>query len=140
MKTYLKICLICISFNCFAQNAFVGKWKTIDEEGKAKSFVEIYESSGKLFGKIVEVVDPQDRDKVCTKCTGTDKNKPIQGLVIIKDMKKDGKEYTDGSILDPRSGKIYSCTLSLENNDKLKVRGFLGMSFIGRTQNWIRVK
>lgn len=126
----------------YAQNhSVIGKWKTIDDEtGKAKSTVEIYERSGKIYGKIVEIVDAEKRKSICTACTGEEKNKPVMGLVIIKGLKKDGKEYNDGKILDPTTGKVYKCFLALEGNDKLKVRGYIGVSLFGRTQIWNRVK
>ncbi|MEN9656287.1 MAG: hypothetical protein RL311_1258, partial [Bacteroidota bacterium] len=70
---------------------------------------------------------------------GDDKNKPILGLNIIKGLSKDGAEYNSGEILDPKNGKLYKCALSLESKDKLKVRGYIGFSLIGRTQYWYRV-
>ena len=60
--------------------------------------------------------------------------------MIIKGLEKDGDEYNDGKILDPQSGKLYKCLIELENADKLKVRGYIGFSLIGRTQYWHRVK
>jgi uncharacterized protein (DUF2147 family) len=119
----------------------IGKWKTIDDEtGKAKSIVEIYERSGKIFGKITDILDVTKKKSLCTNCTGEDKNKPVMGLVIIKGLKKDGAEYNSGKILDPITGKEYKCFLALEGNEKLKVRGYIGISLFGRTQTWQRVK
>lgn len=66
------------------------------------------------------------------------KVKPIIGLVIIENIIKSNKKLDDGTILDPESGETYSCNLELINNNKLKVRGFLGFSIFGRTQYWIR--
>src|SRR5262249_54254293 len=70
----------------------VGKWNTVDEKyGKVTSQVEIYEQSGKLFGKIVALTEPNDKQgkpKVCIACTGADKNKPIVGLVILRDLSR----------------------------------------------------
>src|SRR6478736_2249399 len=84
----------------------IGKWKTIDDEtGKPKSIVEIYEKSGKIYGKVIEVLQEEDKKRTCTKCSGDDRNKPVLGLTIIKGLKKDGKEYSDGKILDPKNGK-----------------------------------
>lgn len=118
-----------------------GKWKTFDDEtGEAKSIVHIYEEGGKVYGKVVEILNPAKKDKKCQNCKGADKDKPILGLVIIKGLTKDGDEYTDGDILDPNKGKLYSCTIKLDGNDKLKVRGYMGVSLLGRTQNWVRVK
>ena len=73
-------------------------------------------------------------------CDGEDKNKPIEGLVVIKGLNKKGNEYKGGKILDPKSGNLYNCIIILEEKDKLKVRGFIGISLFGRTQYWYRVK
>ncbi|MFM2231122.1 MAG: hypothetical protein RL607_2380 [Bacteroidota bacterium] len=117
----------------------IGRWKTIDDEtGKAKSIVDIYEQNGKLYGKIIEVLNPDSKGKKCDKCEGADKNKPIEGLVIIRGLKKDGNEFSGGTITDPQTGKVYKCSLSLENTQKLRVRGYIGISLLGRTQYWIR--
>jgi uncharacterized protein (DUF2147 family) len=61
-------------------------------------------------------------------------------MIIIKDLVKDGDEYSSGKILDPSSGDEYKCLISLDGKDKLKVRGFVGVSVFGRTQYWFRVK
>jgi uncharacterized protein (DUF2147 family) len=126
----------------YAQNqSVIGKWKTIDDEtGKAKSIVEIYEKSGKIYGKVVEILDVEHKNNVCSECSGSDKNKPILGMIIIKGLTKEGGEYTNGKILDPKNGKTYKCFVTLEAKDKLKVRGFIGISLFGRTQYWYRAK
>lgn len=141
MKNYfLTILFVAVAGVFSAQAQVTGKWKTIDDEtGKAKSIVEIYESNGKLYGKVVEILNPAKKNAKCDKCEGADKGKPVEGLVIIKGLTKDGNEWTDGDILDPTKGKLYSCTLKLEGKDKLKVRGYLGVSLLGRTQTWTRV-
>ncbi|MFL9836829.1 DUF2147 domain-containing protein [Flavobacterium sp. ST-75] len=142
MKKYFLTVLFVAIAGIFSAGAQVtGKWKTIDDEtGEAKSIVEIYEKDGKVYGKVVEILNPAKKDAKCTKCKGSDKDKPILGLVIIKGLEKDGDEYTDGDILDPNKGKTYSCTIKLDGEDKLDVRGYLGFSFIGRSQTWHRVK
>ncbi|MDV6169988.1 DUF2147 domain-containing protein [Flavobacterium sp. DG1-102-2] len=137
--TFLLVAVAGI-FSASAQSV-TGKWKTIDDEtGQAKSVVEVYEQNGKLYGKVVEILNPAKKDSKCTKCKGADKDKPINGLVIIKGLKKDGNEWTDGDILDPNKGKLYSCTLKLDGADKLSVRGYVGISMLGRSQTWHRVK
>lgn len=119
----------------------VGKWKTFDDETKeAKSIVEITERGGKIYGKVIEILNPSKKDIKCKDCSGADKDKPVLGLEILKGLSKDGKEYSDGKILDPSNGKLYKCTVSLDGNDKLKVRGYVGISAFGRTQVWTRVK
>jgi uncharacterized protein (DUF2147 family) len=126
----------------FAQSqTVIGKWKTIDDEtGKAKSIVEIYEKSGKIYGKVVDILEVENKYRVCSNCSGDDKNKPILGMIVIKGLSKEGAQYTNGKILDPKNGKLYKCFITLETKDKLKVRGYIGISLFGRTQYWYRVK
>ena len=116
----------------------IGKWKTIDEKtGKANSDVEIYEQSGTLFGKIVDVPEPNDKQgkpKICNACPGSDKDRPIVGLVILKDFKPNGDRYK-GTILDPRDGKIYTAEIWVEDG-ALKVRGYVG--FLYQTRTWLK--
>jgi len=126
------------TFHLEAQDV-TGKWKTIDDEtGVAKSIVEIYKKDGKVYGKIVDLIDPKKENAKCTECPGDDKNKPLTGLVIIRGLEKDGDEYNDGKILDPISGKLYKCYIALESPDLLKVRGYVGFALLGRTQYWSR--
>jgi len=133
--------LLMIVFFSFSTNAqqLVGKWKTIDDEtGKTKSIIQIYEQNGKYYGKIVELLLPEDKGKLCDKCSGTNKNKPIEGMVIMEGMNKEGDGFSGGKIMDPKSGKTYKCSIEFDGKDALKVRGFIGISLIGRTQTWKR--
>lgn len=125
----------------YAQTA-LGTWKTIDDKtGKEKSYVKIYETkSGKLQGDVVKILTPGREDAKCTDCKGDRKNKPIAGMTIMWGMEKDGNEWTNGRILDPNSGKEYSCKMKLKDNNTLEVRGFMGISLLGRTQTWYRVE
>ncbi len=120
----------------------IGLWKTVDDvTGKVKSEVAIWEESGKLYGRIQKLVnpDPADPNPRCQDCAGEQKGKPVVGLRILWDLKKDRDGWSGGTILDPESGKTYKCLLSLEEGGtKLKVRGFLGISLLGRTQYWLR--
>ncbi|MAW94910.1 MULTISPECIES: DUF2147 domain-containing protein [unclassified Leeuwenhoekiella] len=124
----------------FAQDV-TGKWKSIDDEtGEAKSIIEIYKKDGKVYGKIVEILNKDRQDAKCTECDGVNKDKPILGMVIMNGLEKDGDEYDGGTILDPQSGKVYKCLIELEEANKLKVRGYIGFSLLGRTQYWTRVQ
>ena len=135
---YVALLFICVQTNA---QSVLGKWKTIDDKtGKEKSVVEIFEISGKVYGKIIEITDATKRNGKCEKCLGTDKDKPVLGLIIIKGLKKDGDEYTDGKITDPETGKIYKSYIKLIAKDKLEVRGYIGFALLGRSQTWIRVK
>ena len=119
----------------------IGIWKTIDDETKqAKSYVEIFEKDGKLYGKVTKILTKGKEDAKCTDCSGALKNKPILGMQILSGLKKDGKEWNGGKIIDPNSGKEYKAKMSLNGNDKFDVRGFIGISLVGRTQTWQRVK
>jgi len=139
-KLFLTTSLLIFTVIAAVAQDVTGKWKTIDDEtGEAKSIVEIYKQNGKVYGKVVEILDPKKRGLTCDKCTGTDKDKPILGLVIIKGLKKDGNEYNDGTITDPNNGKVYKCYIELDGPNKLDVRGYIGFSLLGRTQTWTRV-
>ena len=123
----------------FAQSP-IGKWKTIDDETKEKkSIVEIYEENGKLYAKVIQLFREPDEDQnpLCEECKGDRKDQPILGMIIMWDMEQDDDEW-EGEILDPENGKTYSCFIELEEANKLKVRGYIGFSFIGRTQYWYR--
>lgn len=116
-----------------------GTWKTIDDETKqAKSLVEISEApNGELSGKVVKLFN--NPDVVCDKCDGALKGKPVVGMTIMTGLKKDGDGWENGKILDPKSGKVYSAKAKLiEGGKRLEVRGFLGISLLGRTQVWER--
>ncbi len=141
MKKLVLLSFILLSyFNLNAQSV-VGKWKTIDDEtGKAKSIIEIYKKGDKYYGKIVQLLTEQNKDGICRTCETDYKNKNIIGLVIMKDLEKDGNTYEDGEITDPKTAKTYSCYIELEEADKLKVRGYIGFSLLGRTQYWYRVQ
>jgi len=138
---YSVLFLMATIQNVSSQTKVLGKWKTIDDDtGSAKSIVEIYESNGKIYGKVLQILEKGKEDKVCEECKGDKKNKPIKGMVIINGLTKNDDEWDGGKILDPKSGKEYKCVISLENENKLKVRGYVGFSLLGRTQYWTRVK
>jgi uncharacterized protein (DUF2147 family) len=116
-----------------------GTWITQDDEtGRQKSEVLIYKENGKLYGKITKLLLPEDEGKKCVNCKGKNKDQPIEGMVIIKDLKLEDDTWEDGTILDPKSGKVYDCYIGFQDSNTLKVRGFLGFSLLGRTQIWKR--
>ena len=123
----------------FQTTNFEGKWVTVDDEtGVEKSIISLYIENDKLYGKIEKLLLDEDKGEICINCKGSEKNQPIEGLVILKGLTKDGNSWTNGKILDPANGKEYDCTLTLSGPTKLKVRGFIGFSFLGRTQIWKR--
>lgn len=143
MSKFLKVLsaflIVLFSSTAFGQSP-IGKWKTIDDEtGKPKSVVEIYEKNGKLYGKVIKLfrAPNEDQNPVCQNCPGDRKAMKVLGLEIIRGMKKDGSEWADGTILDPKNGKVYDCKMWVENG-KLQVRGYIAFFF--RTQVWVPYK
>jgi uncharacterized protein (DUF2147 family) len=126
----------------FAQETPVGLWRSIDDAtGEAKAVIEVYDAgNGKLSAKIVRLIDTSDGpNPLCDQCSGARKNKPILGMVIAWGLKRDGKSWGGGRILDPENGKEYSVKMApIAGGKKLEVRGFLGLSLLGRTQVWHR--
>ncbi len=123
-----------------AADSPVGLWKTIDDKtGRPRALVRVYEENGRLFAKIERSFSPGAESRVCAVCTDDRRNQPIIGLVIIRDMRYADGEYVGGDILDPDSGTVYRCRLRLANGGtRLIVRGFIGFSWIGRSQTWER--
>lgn len=118
----------------------VGEWKTFDDKtGLPRAIVRIYEEHGRLFGRIEQTFTPGGEHRVCVPCTDERKNQPIVGLVIIRNLKPDGDEFTGGDILDPESGSVYRCKMHLDGaGSRLVLRGYIGFSLLGRTQTWQR--
>lgn len=117
----------------------VGTWTTIDDKTGAKRAVVSISSSGDVLNGVITKVYPQPGDTgICSACPGAFKGKQIQGLRILWGLKKEGdNQWGGGSILDPKSGKIYRVKATLDGN-KLYVRGYVGVSLLGRTQTWVK--
>ncbi len=123
-----------------AQNTPVGIWKTIDDNtGEARSHLEIYQKEGKLCAKIVKLLQ-KPADTVCDSCSGDKKDQPLIGMEIMWDLEPYDDYWSYGKIMDPDTGKVYKCNLEMESVDKLTVRGYIGFSLLGRSQEWLRVK
>jgi len=126
--------------NLSAQSV-LGKWNSVNpENNKIESTIAVYLEKNLLYAKIIKISDPLKQDKLCTACKGKNKNKPILGMIILFGLKKDGNEWNGGKILDPKSGKIYKCYISLKDKNTLKLRGYIGFSLFGRTEYWQRAK
>src|SRR5688572_6951548 len=123
-----------------AADSPVGYWTTIDDDGKTpSSVIQIYPKGKKLFGKIVQLIKPREKDPKCTECDGPRKNQRILGMEILRDFEQDDDEWSGGYILDPRNGTEYKCYMELiEGGKRLKVRGYVGIALLGRTQYWQR--
>lgn len=126
----------------FTQGTPEGLWRTIDDEtGEASSHVRIESRNGLLYGTVEEILNLEKKRDLCDKCPGDRMGLPIEGLEIMRDMKPDGDEWVGGSILDPKKGKVYKAKISLnDTGEALTIRGYIGISLIGRSQVWERIK
>lgn len=141
MKQLVVVLVFFAGFTVVEAQTIFGLWKTIDPDtGKDESIIEVYKKGEKAYAKIIEIIKDADRDKTCINCTGKNKNKPILGLDILNGLKENGDEWSGGKILDPKNGKYYKCYIRLVEDNKLKLRGYIGISLIGRTEYWYRAK
>ena len=141
MKISTPLFILCLLLNLPLQaQTVLGKWENRNEEGKVNSIIEVYKKDDKVFGKVNRIMKEEDRDRVCTKCTGDLKNEPIEGMELMQDLKKEGAKYVGGTIVDPKSGKKYRCKIWLDEDDPdiLKIRGYL--SFFYKTKEWRRAE
>ncbi|MFM6906962.1 MAG: DUF2147 domain-containing protein [Acinetobacter tjernbergiae] len=127
----------------FAED-ITGMWQSIDDKtGAPKALVEIRkEANGAYVGKIVKITPRAGYTpkETCVDCPAPYTNKPILGLDVMTGLKQgEGLNYVNGRILDPNSGKVYSMKAKLSSNGKrLHLRGYVGVSVLGRNQIWIR--
>jgi len=133
-----------IQYTMLAQSAeaVVGEWYTSEERAK----IEVYNCGEAYCGKIVWLKEPNNPDG-STKLDKenpdeTLRDRPIVGTNILQNLEYDGDgDYEDGEIYDPESGKTYSCLMRLKEDGKvLEVRGYIGISLMGRTEKWTKVK
>lgn len=140
MKIYWSFLFLMYCFAGMSQS-IVGKWKTVDDKtGEQKSVVKIFEKKGIYYGKVVHILKESMRDQKCSKCEGVNKDKAVLGMTIIYGLKKSGNEFDHGNVLDPESGVIYDCHIKMLGDDKLEIRGYVGFSFFGRSQTWMRTQ
>ena len=124
-------------------DALLGTW--MPSNGRSKVKVE-KKANGKYYGKIIWLVEPKNAD-------GTDRTDKENATTALKTRKlmgseiltgfvydADDKEWADGEIYDPKNGKTYSCVITLTNANSINVRGYVGISWIGRTDAWTKVK
>ena len=137
-------CLLLGSAVAWAANDTpVGTWRQVDDvTGKPKSVIQITESNGQLQGKVMQILLSDDGPHpICKECSGERKDQPIEGMVIMWGVSKDGDVWDGGKILDPKNGKIYGVKLSMaDGGQKLDVHAFIGFSLLGRSQVWERMQ
>jgi len=138
----LSLCTIPTTVRAQQDNpdAIVGVWKT----GEGNAMVRVYKNGEKYQGKIVWLKEPNDPDTGKPK---VDKNHPeenvrtrsLLGLINVWGFSYIEKDVWDnGSIYDPKNGSTYSCTIKMSNANTIEVRGYIGISLIGRTDTWTR--
>jgi uncharacterized protein (DUF2147 family) len=120
------------------QNA-VGRWQVVNSDGSSGGKVDTYLTDGKLFGRVTEVRPGRTPKDVCDKCSGEYKNQLILGMVIMRNFHPEGEDWADGTVVDPENGKEYKGKIWAVGKDSLKMRGYVGISLLGRTETWTRI-
>ncbi|MCR6641981.1 MAG: DUF2147 domain-containing protein [Sporocytophaga sp.] len=149
MKNIFTLFLFALAFTFLSADSFaqysgdeiIGIWETPgDDNGR----IEIFKSGNKYYGKIIWLKRKGENGEVLTDKNNPNKslqNRPIIGTEILKGFIFNKKDlWEDGEIYDPKSGNTYSCQISLQDKNTMKVRGYIGFSLIGRTEYWKRVK
>ncbi|NNH35824.1 DUF2147 domain-containing protein [Acinetobacter sp. NIPH 2377] len=146
MRNFKILAALLLSFSSSAVFAedLSGSWKNIDDKtGSSKAILEIrQETNGTYTAKIVKVTPRPGytAKETCVNCPAPYTDKPILGMDVLKGLKPAaGSNFTQGKIIDPLSGHIYSMKAKLSPNGKrLTLRGYVGVSALGRSQTWIR--
>lgn len=137
-KTISILFLLLVSVFSFGQDITQGTWFNEEKTGK----IQFYKQGDKLFGKIVWLKEPNENGKPKMDKENPDaklKTRPILGLVNLKNFSSTGKGvWEDGDVYDPKNGKTYSCKMTLASPTQLDVRGFIGISIIGRTSKFTK--
>ncbi|HEX4585921.1 MAG TPA: DUF2147 domain-containing protein [Burkholderiaceae bacterium] len=125
-----------------APPAEVGLWQTIsDKTGKPEGYIRIAPVGDELRGTIERGMPGDDPNELCTKCPGERKNQRKIGMTIITGLHRKDGSWVGGEILDPDSGTLYRCRIrATDAGRKLEVRGYIGISLLGRTQTWLRAE
>ena len=139
MKKTIIMLFVFLSSNVFSQKEITGVWLNQDKDAEIK----ITEKNNKYYGKITWLLNPKNEKgnpKKDTKNPNLKKQKEnILGLEIIKNLEFSKKEWNKGTIYDPKTGKTYKLYAKIKDK-KLHLRGYIGVSLIGRTNTWTRVK
>jgi uncharacterized protein (DUF2147 family) len=141
---FLTAMVVCMAFSasCWAaEPSIVGVWSVPivkgKDKGKERSQMEIFEKDGVFYGKIVKLsIVPTDT--LCTTCKKDKKDKPLMGMLILRDLKKDGDRYVGGKILEAGNGEEYDCSIVLLSHDKMKMTA--GWLFLTENHYLARVK
>jgi uncharacterized protein (DUF2147 family) len=141
----IACCVLFVSISIRAQNLSpklqdaVGHWQVINADGTKGGHVETYLENGKLLGRVTAARPGRDPNALCDKCSGELKNQHIMGMVVLRDFHPEGDDWVGGTLVDPESGKVYKGKIWAIGNDKLGMRGYVGISLIGRSATWERL-
>jgi hypothetical protein len=146
-KTMTALALLALAAGAIPAGADltpVGLWQSVDQDTKQPNGWFLITDHGGVYDGIIAkmFLQPgQDPNVVCSRCKDDRYNKPWLGLEIIRGMKPAGaSSYEGGTILDPRDGKVYDAEMKLSpDGQTLIVRGYLGISLLGRNQYWTRL-
>jgi uncharacterized protein (DUF2147 family) len=141
---FLVIILIAIfpampAFGAMEPGNVFGVWLT--EGGDSK--LEIFPCGDKACAKVIWLKHPAyinskdgpvGMDKVDMHNPDPSlRSRPILGLQVMEGLISEGEWWLHGSCYDPQTGKQYQCKMHQESPTELKLRGFIGISLIGRT-------
>jgi len=118
----------------FGPESVLGTWLVVKEDAK----VTIYKCDDKFCGKITWLKTPEDLD---TKNPDPAKrSNKILGMNILWGFSFNQGQWVGGRIYDPDSGKTYRCKMWLKSDDKLNLKGYVGIPLLGRSEIWTRVE
>lgn len=134
------ICCLTLGSKELRGQSIEGKWYSLDPDDQKETIIELYKKNDKLFGKVIALLQDEDKHKTCKKCPDQFKDKPILGLEILRDFTYEDQLWTNGIILIPKNGKEYQCNISIDDKGRLVIRGYIGFSLLGRSTYWYRVE
>lgn len=138
MKIFFSICFLALTAQ--AQNSPLGIWLVGEKDAK----IEIYQSSENLEGKIVWLKAPLNVDNTPKQDVQNPDEKlrirALLGMILLKDFKKEdtAAKWSGGTVYDGKSGKTYKGWIKQKDANSLELRGYVGISLFGRSDNWTR--
>jgi uncharacterized protein (DUF2147 family) len=120
-----------------AESRLEGLWQT---PGEMSAILRFTEMKGEYRGVVDSIPGAEDEDLRCTACTGARRNQPLLNMELVWGLKHvGGGEYTGGSALDPDTGGIYRCSVTIaENGRQLRIRYHLDPRHKSVTEVWTR--